>query len=232
MSGIAGVFHLDGRPVDRALIEAMTDSIAFRGPDGQQVWTGGCVAFGHSLLKTTFEAETESQPASMDGQVWITADARIDGRDDLARELGLPPAALSRPDCELIIHAYARWGEACVEHLLGDFAFAIWDARARKLFCARDHFGIKPFYYAHLGSAFAFSNTLNCVREHPTVSDELNEQAIADFLVFDYNHEIATTTFADIRRLPPAHTLVVTSGGVVVRRYWSLPEVPRALEKV
>ncbi|HXB68837.1 MAG TPA: asparagine synthase-related protein [Candidatus Acidoferrales bacterium] len=239
MSGIAGMIHLDGRPADRALIESMTASLAFRGPDGQHVWTGASVALGHTLLKTTFEAESERQPASLygqgtdrlgmdrqaiDGQVWITADARIDAREDLARELELPQSALARPDYELILHAYALWGEACVDHLLGDFAFAIWDAPSRKLFCARDHFGIKPFFYAHHGGTLVFSNTLNCIRLHPAVSDRLNELAIGDFLLFDANQDTATTIFADIRRLPAAHVLVATVNGVSTRRYWSLPE--------
>ena len=88
------------------------------------------------------------------------------------------------PDSELILHAYAAWGEACVQHLRGDFAFAIWDARRKVLFCARDHFGVKPFYYAELDGVFIFSNTLDCVRLHPDVSGELNESAVADFLLF------------------------------------------------
>jgi asparagine synthase (glutamine-hydrolysing) len=224
MSGIAGIFHLDGRPADRALIDSMTDSLAFRGPDGRHVWNGASVALGHTLLKTTFEAESECQPISMDGQVWITADARIDAREDLAGELGLPQSALTRPDCELILHAYARWGEDCVDHLLGDFAFAIWDSRSRKLFCARDHFGVRPFYYAHIAGTLVFSNTLNCIKLHPAVSDKLNELAIADFLISGYNQDSATTTFSDILRLPPAHVLVATADGVSARRYWSLPE--------
>jgi len=224
MSGIAGIVHFDGRPADCALIESMTASLAFRGPDGRHVWTGPSVALGHTLHKTTLEAELDCQPTSIDGQVWITADARIDDRENLARELGLPQSALARPDCEFILHAYARWGEACVDHLLGDFAFAIWDARSRKLFCARDHFGIKQFYYAHIGGTLVLSNTLNCIRLHPAVSDKLNELAIADFLIFDTNEDSATTTFADIRRLPPAHVLVAKADGVQARRYWSLPE--------
>lgn len=227
MSGIAGIFNLDSAPPDRALAETMADALAFRGPHGSHVWTGDSVAFVHTLLKTTYESESERQPASLDGQVWITADARIDAREDLARELGLPQSALSRPDCELILHAYARWGESCVDHLLGDFVFAIWDGRARKLFCARDHFGAKPFYYAHVGSTFVFSNTLNCIRIHGGVSDELNELAIADFLLFEYNQDLATTTFRDVRRLPPAHVLNATAEGLMTRRYWSLPDRER-----
>jgi asparagine synthase (glutamine-hydrolysing) len=224
MSGIAGILHLDGAPVDRSFVSAMADALAFRGPDAQNVWTDGSVGFAHTLLATTFESEGERQPATLDGQVWITADARIDGRQDLARELGLPQSALLRPDCELILHAYARWGDACVDHLLGDFSFAIWDGRARKLFCARDHFGVKPFYYAHVGSTFVFSNTLDCVRLHPAVSSQLNELAIADFLIFDYNRDPAKTTFRDISCLAASSSLTLSSAPVV-RDYWRLQPI-------
>ena len=93
----------------------------------------------------------------------------------------------------------------------------------RKLFCARDHFGIKPFFYSASERQFLFSNTLNCLRAHPDVSDELNEAAIGDFLLFGLNCEIATTTFRDIQRLPPAHFMVVTAHELRTQRYWSPP---------
>ncbi len=126
-------------------------------------------------------------------------------------------------DAECILHAYRVWGRECVRHLLGDFAFAIWDAEAKTLFCARDHFGIKPFYYAQAGAAFVFSNVLDCVRLHPDVSADLNEAALADFLLFGLNCDVATTTFSEIQRLPPAHTITVTKDAVSVERYWSAP---------
>ena len=92
-------------------------------------------------------------------------------------------------------------------------------------FAARDHLGVKPFYYADTGRSLVFSNTLNCIRQHPDVSDRLNDLAIADFLLFDYNQDPATTSFADIQRLPAAHSLTWQAGGAVqVRRYWSLPQ--------
>jgi asparagine synthase (glutamine-hydrolysing) len=125
-------------------------------------------------------------------------------------------------DVELILRAYDRWGEQCVEHLLGDFAFAIWDGRKRRLFCARDHFGVKPFYYAHVSGNFVIINTLNCVRMHPAVSNKLDDQAIGDFLLFGFNQDLATTTFADIKRLPAAHYLTWSDGKVQVTRYWKL----------
>lgn len=208
MSGICGIFNLDGAPVDRAVLERMAASMTFRGPDAQSVWIQGSVGFAHTLLRTTFESEHEIQPVSLDGSVWITADARIDAREELIAELGLSKAQLTRPDCELILHAYVRWGESCVDHLLGDFAFAIWDCRSQKLFCARDHFGIRPFFWARVHNSLVFGNTLDTVRTHPNVTDRLNDTAVCDFLLFGYNQETDTTTFADVRRLPPAQTLL------------------------
>ena len=117
-------------------------------------------------------------------------------------------------DVELILRAYHAWGENCVEHLLGDFAFGIWDSARQHLFCARDHMGVKPFYYAHIGQLVVFSNTLDCVRLHPAVSDKLNDLAIADFLILEVNQDPATTSFADIQRLAPAHRATWSNAGL------------------
>ena len=137
------------------------------------------------MLRTTREATGEQQPASFEGHYWITADARLDSREELIAEVERAGRKTSRPvsDSELILRAYAAWGTACVQHLCGDFSFAIWNARTKNLFCARDHFGIRPFYYAQLGEFFLFSNTVNCIRIHPKVSEELNDTAIGDFLL-------------------------------------------------
>ncbi|MBW4620516.1 MAG: hypothetical protein KME17_14330 [Cyanosarcina radialis HA8281-LM2] len=183
----------------------------------------GHIGFGHTLLETTFESAWEHQPCSLDGEVWITADARIDGRADLIAKLSIAGDASEKvTDVELILHAYRVWGADCVEHLIGDFAFAIWDGRKQQLFCARDQLGIKQFYYAQVGNTLLFSNTLNCLRLHPAVSDRLNDRAIADFLLFDYNYHL-DTTFADIKRLPAGHTLIYSDAGVRCQRYWTLP---------
>jgi asparagine synthase (glutamine-hydrolysing) len=225
MSGIAGIVNLDQAPVDPRLLRRLTDFLAFRGPDAQETWMDRHVGFAHTALWTTFESERERQPSSLDGQVWITADARVDGRADMIPQLesqGRTKLA-EATDSELILHAYHAWGESCVEHLIGDFAFAIWDGRERRLFCARDHLGVKPFYYAQVGNCVIFSNTLDCLRQHPAVSDKLNEAAIADFLLSGVNEDPSTTTFANIQRLPPAHTATWSPAGVRIRRYWTLP---------
>lgn len=147
MSGIVGIVNLDGALVDRDLLWRMTEHMSYRGPDDQEIWIDRHVGFGHTLLRTTFESETEKQPFSLDGKVWLTADARIDARADLIHELESKGGSdfKSANDAELILHAYHAWGEDCVKHLIGDFAFAIWDGRERRLFCARDQLGVKPF---------------------------------------------------------------------------------------
>ncbi|HEX6043487.1 MAG TPA: asparagine synthase-related protein [Pyrinomonadaceae bacterium] len=209
MSGIVGIVNFDGAPIDRELLERLTKSMTFRGPDAQATWIDGQVGFGHTLLRTTCDVETDKQPLTLDGKVWLTADARIDGR------------RATSSDAESILQAYERWKTDCVKHLIGDFAFAIWNATTKTLFCARDHFGVKPFYYARTGDTFIFSNTLNTVRLHPSVSDTLNETAIADYLAFGLNQDLQSTTFRDIQRLPDGHTLSVSPDSIIKRRYWT-----------
>lgn len=226
MSGICGIVHDDASlRVDDATIDAMARAMESRGPDGSSAWTGGRVALAHAMLRTTFEAAAESQPLTLDQRTWLAADARIDAREQLRAELSA--AGLACPagatDPELILRAYRAWGEDCVHHLLGDFAFAIWDAPRQTLFCARDHFGVKPFFHACAARAFVFSNTLQSIRSHPGVAAELDDIAIADFLLFDAMKDPERTAFAAIRRLRPAHCLVLRDGVVTIRRYWSLP---------
>jgi asparagine synthase (glutamine-hydrolysing) len=225
LSGIVGIYHCDGAPVDRALLRALAQYLSYCGPDARDTWTDGCVGLGHTLLRTTRESGNERQPATLEGRLWITADARLDARAELISEVESAGGKANHmaPDSELILEAYARWGTDCVEHLRGDFAFAIWDAPKKSLFCARDQLGVKPFYYAEKGGVFLFSNVLDCVRLHPDSGDELNEAAIADFLLFGLNCDNRTTTFRDIRRLPPAHWLTVGPAGLQIRRYWTAP---------
>ena len=217
--------HGDGAPVKAALLQSLTAFLSFRGPDGQNTWMDRSIGMGHALLRATQESKSDRQPLSLDGHFWIVADARLDAREELIDELQKTeqPVHANAPDCELILRAYAAWGTRCVDRLLGDFSFALWDARHKQLFCARDHFGVKPFFYARIGQLVVVSNTLNCLRRHPAASERLNDLAIADFLLFDMIREPEVTSFADIQRLPPAHTLTCDKGGISFRRYWVLP---------
>jgi asparagine synthase (glutamine-hydrolysing) len=226
MSGIVGIVNFDGMAVDRDLLTRLTESMTFRGPDAQETAIVGHCGFGHTLLRTTCDT-TANHALTLDGKIWLTADARLDGRDEMIEKLRLPQnLSRSKPnDTELILFAYNAWQENCVDHLIGDFAFAIWNSTTQTLFCARDHFGVKPFYYSHTGSTFTFSNTLNTLRLHPCASDALNETAIADYLVFGLNQDLTTTTFRDIHRLPGGHTLAISNRSTIKRRYWT-PAAP------
>lgn len=155
-------------------------------------------------------------PIDRDGKTWITGNVRLDGRRDLIAKLKLSD---SPDDAELVLHAYRVWKEDCVKHLIGDFAFAIWDGTRQQLFCARDQMGVRQFFYSYANDTFIFSNTLESLRNH--VAGELNELAIGDFLVFGLNQDPATTIFARIRRLPKAHTLIVSRDGIRINEYWT-----------
>jgi asparagine synthase (glutamine-hydrolysing) len=227
MSGIVGVLNLDGAPLNDGLLRRLTTSLSFRGPD-RQGWRliRRHIGLGHARLASTDASGDIEQPFTIDGRHWIVADARVDGRRQLVDLLAVRPDEVppdDASDTELILRAYRRWGEQCVEHLLGDFTFAVWDDVQRRLFCARDHLGIRPLFYAQCGPAIVFSNTLDCVRLHPSVSADLNDSTIADFLLFGVNQDAGTTSFRDIRRLAPAHSISWSHEATRCRRYWTPP---------
>ncbi len=203
----------------------MVSALLHRGPDGSGTWAQGPVGLGHCMLRTTPESLHETLPATDPVRgLTITADARIDNREELIAALG--PAG--RPadtvtDSELILRAYERWGQGCPARLLGDFAFAVWDARRQTLFCARDHFGIKPFCYHLSDSLFAFASETKGVMALPAVPWRINEARIADYLLTDLEPIDKTCTFYEhVFRLPPAHSLTVSGQGATLRRYWAL----------
>lgn len=211
MSGFAGIIHLDKKPVDARLSEKLARRTERHGGDAFSVHCDRDFGFGHCLLRTTQQSANETQPFSLDGNVWITGDVRIDAREELIDQLNSKgeKGHAAQPDIELIAHAYRAWGEQCPDHLLGDFAFAAWNQQEQRLFCARDSFGVKPFYYARLGLLFVFSNDIGSILEHPAVTAELNQNAVADYLAFGYNLDEKTTCYANIQRLPPSHVLTL-----------------------
>lgn len=224
MSGFAAIFHLDGAPVDRAWLEAMADFLSFRGPDGREVWVSGSAGMCHTLLRTSAKSDGTAQIPHRDQRLWITGQIRIDDRDTLIAKF--PPESgnlQNASSAELVLLAYERWGEACVEHLIGDFSFVIWDAGRRRVFAARDQFGVRPLFYSRTGPYLLISNTLDCIRQIPVVSGEWNERAIGDFLLLGLNKDPSGTFYSAIQRVRPAHRLLAGSGGLKTERYWSLP---------
>lgn len=199
----------------------MGNSLAHRGPDASGAWVRGSVGLGHRMLWTTPESLHERLPfVTRTESLAITADARLDNRDDLIAALEIPDPAIG--DGPLILKAYERWADHCPEHLLGDFAFAIWDARRQALFCARDHMGIKPIYYYHRpGHLFAFASEIKALLSLPQVPRQLNELRIGDYLVPILDDK-EVTFYRGILRLPPGHSLTVSPERLSIQSYWSL----------
>lgn len=221
MSAIVGLYFLDHQPIDRAILVRMTETLAHRGADNSGIWSSQSVGFGHRMLWSTPESILETLPYQSDGLA-ITADARIDNREELIAALNFKRQQPDKiTDSQLILAAYEKWGEACPAHLIGDFAFAIWNQRTQTLFCARDPMGIKPFYYYHSRHLFAFASEIKALFCLPQIPRQLNELRVAQYLIRAFDDR-ELTFYQNIWRLPAAHSLTISAATYQVRSYWSL----------
>jgi asparagine synthase (glutamine-hydrolysing) len=229
MSGIAGIYNLDGKPVNQTLLGRMIDCISHRGPDGARVWTDGFIGLGHRQLCTTEESLHEIQPSNnRSGTCWITFDGRVDNRKELIERLRPKIGELKAPtDVELMLYAYEVWGTECLKWIIGDFAFALWDAKKRHLFCGRDTYGIRPFYYHFDGKTFTFGSEVHQIFQNPRIPLEINEDRIVESFTYGgmfhlTYRDINQTYFRGISELPFAHYLVVNKSGLRLHRYWDV----------
>jgi len=226
MSGIVGLWNPDGRPAVLEEILRMSDAISHRGPNGRTRLVDGPIALGYLHLEVRSKPLPVVQPFA-DGETGlaIVLDGRIDNREDLVPALesrGL--ASPSGSDTELILRAYQLWGVESPSHLLGDFAFAIWDSRNRRFFCARDQLGVKRFlYYFARNSLFAFGSEIKGIIALDRVTRRLNEFRLADYLVNELDREDTVGTFYEgVLRLPGGHCLMVERDSLKVWDYWKL----------
>ncbi|WP_305967628.1 MULTISPECIES: asparagine synthase-related protein [unclassified Mameliella] len=225
MSGICGYWDLSGAALRPDPLAPVMDRLRRRGPDGSHAWQEGPVALGHCNLATTPEALYEVLPLThSDTGCTITADARLDNRAELLTALGAGPEARSPGDGELILRAYLRWGEDCVDHLLGDFAFAIRDPRRQAIFCARDRMAMRQLIYTHRpGALFAFATDARALVTLPDVPARVNEARVLDFIDCEIEGVDGEVTFFEgVLRLPAAHSMTVDARGLRLRRYWRL----------
>src|SRR5579871_5037722 len=224
MCGIAGFASLRDDPFAErdAALAAMSSLISHRGPDGRGEWMSpdGSVGLVHRRLAIIDLTASGAQPMRGAGGTVITYNGEIYNYIELREELVGQWTFRSTSDTEVILAAYDKWGEDCVSHLRGMFAFAIWDERSRKLFAARDRFGIKPFYYTQQGNRIFFASEAKALL--PFLPDiRTDSLALAEYLTFQYTIG-ARTLFEGIHALLPGHTLVVSNGSVCTRRYWDV----------
>src|SRR3954454_24686076 len=224
MCGIAGRFNYDAmRPVDRATLEAMTDSMSHRGPDASGYHVAPGIGLGHRRL-SIIDLSTGDQPlCNENGTVWTIFNGEIYNFAEVRAELVVHGHRFrTGSDTEVIVHGYEQWGERCVEHFRGMFAFARWDARARRLMLARDRVGVKPLYYAELpGRGIVFGSELKSLLEDPDVPRAWRPDAIDAYLTLLYIPAPATI-YQGIHKLEPGHVLVAEKGTVRTSRYCDL----------
>lgn len=227
MCGIAGILNYHTK-VDRSHIEAMTEALFHRGPDGSGIWMGEQIALGHRRL-AIIDLATGQQPLSNEDEtVWVTFNGEIYNYLELREQLiSFGHHFKTRSDTEVIVHAYEQWGDRCVEKFRGMFAFGIVDLKAERIFLARDQFGIKPLYYLNNYNCFAFASEIQALRQLKQIELDLDLKAIDQYLALQYI-PAPYTAFEQLKKLPPAHRLSITFDGKIseVEEYWQLDFKP------
>ena len=231
MSAICGIFFADGRPLDPSLLARQLQTLDHRGIDGRGAWHAGPVGLGHQMLHITPESLTETLPFHQAAPALaITADTRLDNREQLFALLSIDkPAQRGMPDSQLLIKAYERWGKNCPEYLLGDFAFAIWDAARQELFCATDPMGLRPLFYHWRPGMFVFASEIRAIHSIPSIKRSPDLRSLASISTPGLLYADGEWTFFEgIRCLPASSTLTVGANGLSLRRYWE-PDGSRRL---
>ncbi len=226
MSGICGVFYRDGKPVEREALEKMLVAMSRLGPDGRSGWREGPVGLGHLLLYNTPESLHEVHPlTSRDGNLTLVSTTRLDNREELLAAFGIPRADWPlTTDPSLCLKAYEAWGEEASSHLLGEWAFAVWDRRRRKLFLTRDQHGSTGLFYYSSERCFAFASSVKGLLALADIPGGLDRFNFARSLVLKQPGE--ETIWEGIQTLAGSNQLSVTAAGVRKRRYYLLENAP------
>ena len=215
---------LDGAPADRRRVEAMIQRLVHRGPDSEGIEVDGSVALASRRLRILDLSEAGRQPlANEDGTAWIVFNGEVYNYRELRPELERAGHRFrSRTDTEVVLHAYEEWGSACLDRFNGMFAFAVWDARRHRLFCARDRLGVKPFYFVERGRTLLFASEPKALLAALDSTPAPDDQAVADYLALDYVDADERTFFSGIRQLPAGHILVADGEGMRTERWWDI----------
>ncbi|OGS25455.1 MAG: asparagine synthase (glutamine-hydrolyzing), partial [Elusimicrobia bacterium RIFOXYB2_FULL_48_7] len=224
MCGICGIFNFgSNKPVTQQEISRMCGLIRHRGPDDEGVYTGGQTGLGIRRL-SIIDLQTGHQPIhNEDSSLWIVLNGEIYNFKELHDELTKRGHKFyTKTDTETIIHLYEEYGDRCVDHLRGMFAFAVWDTRKKQLFIARDRLGKKPLFYTVVNGSFVFASEMKSILAHLDSTPEIDLSAIHSFLTYQYIPGPGTI-FKTIKRLQPASTLKCgQNGNIETNRYWNL----------
>ncbi|MCI0417946.1 MAG: asparagine synthase (glutamine-hydrolyzing) [Acidobacteria bacterium] len=231
MCGICGFYWYDGQQqADPSLLQGMTDTLLHRGPDEAGYFRDAHVALGHRRLSIIDRASGQQPIFNEDGSKVIIFNGEIYNYRELFEWLlSKGHRFKTRSDTEVILHLYEELGDRCVERLRGMFAFAIWDQQSRTLFLARDRLGVKPLYYALLPSRCVFGSELKAIIHDPSVPRELDLETLDHYFSLLYVPS-PRTIFRHVSKLPPGHTLTVSSDSATLRQYWDVQFDPQRTE--
>ncbi|MBL8187822.1 MAG: asparagine synthase (glutamine-hydrolyzing), partial [Acidobacteria bacterium] len=223
MCGIAGIYHYrTDQPINEAVLRRMTGALVHRGPDDEGFYVAGKIGLGHRRLSIIDVAGGHQPVFNEDGSIAVILNGEIYNYRELAKLVEARGHRLrTQSDTETIVHLYEEFGEACVEHLRGMFAFALWDSRQQKLLLARDRVGKKPLYFADVNGALLFGSELKALLEHPAMPREVDPQAVADYFSYQFI-PAPKTIYRHARKLRAGHCLIVTPNGATERQYWDL----------
>ncbi|MDD2272136.1 MAG: asparagine synthase (glutamine-hydrolyzing) [Desulfuromonadaceae bacterium] len=223
---MCGFYGIAAPNVAKDFLEAATDTLAHRGPDAAGYYLDGHIGLGHRRLSIIDLAGSDQPIFNEDRSKCIVFNGEIYNYAELrSRLVALGHRFTTHGDTETILHAYEEWGESCVTHLSGMFAFAIWDAADRTLFLARDRLGIKPLFYGEYRKGFCFASEMKAMLLDEQFPRGIDEQALAGYFMLSYIPGEATI-YPGIRKLLPGHTLTWRDGGYSTRKYWDLEFVP------
>lgn len=222
MCGIAGIWNRSGGPVTQPRIEAMTEILAHRGPDRQNVRLLGDIGLGHRRLSIIDLSTAADQPMCLpDKSVWLTYNGEIHNYLELRQELeSCGTRFVTESDTEVILWAYKVWGEECFDRFNGMWAMAIWEPHQRRLTLSRDRFGIKPLHYSVANDRIAFASEAKAILTACPNEASVNWQAAYEFMGGGWPQADETTFFANIKSVPPAHNLIFNENREVRHRYW------------
>lgn len=225
MCGIAGFCTLDRSPLPpdaHEQLAAMTRQLAHRGPDGEGLWLKDGVALGHRRL-SIIDLDSGAQPMHDGNGVTVVFNGEIYNFAELRDELEAQGCRFrTRSDTEVLLHSWRIWGTECVRHYNGMFAFALWDDSQKVLFCARDRFGKKPFYYSVQQGRFAFASELTALERLPWLRFSIRRHTLMRYLAYEYV-PAPESIYHQARKLPPAHWLLLRDGQLHMERYWDMP---------
>lgn len=228
---MCGIFGIVAPKVDRCFLERATTTLAHRGPDDAGYYLDDHVALGHRRLSIIDVAGGHQPIFNEDGSKCIVFNGEIYNFAELrSRLIALGHCFETNGDTETILHAYEEWGESCVEHCRGMFAFAIWDASERVLFISRDRFGIKPLFYGEYQGGFCFASEMKALLADANFPRVIDEPALASYFTLSYIPG-EMTIYKDIRKLLPGHSLTWRDGKCSIRKYWDLTFNPESGKK-